>query len=213
MLDRLFHQAAIPEAYRSNFMHLYLDIAWFGVLSGSTINFLNIYATRIGASGLQIGMIGAMSAMVNLFLAIPAGRWLQTQNIGRAIFWMSVLYRIGYLPLIFLPWLFNQQGQIIAIIIITFLMAIPLTPLGVGFNALFAEAVPIEYRAHVAGIRNVMLAISFMLTSLLSGYILDRVTFPAGYQIVFAIGALGAGMSSLHLKFPLEYKRALKTVH
>jgi MFS family permease len=201
MLTRLFQQSDIPNEYRSNFLHLYFDIAWFGVLSGSAISFLNIYATRIGATGFQIGLIGAMSAVVNLFLAIPAGRWLQTQHTNRAIFWTSVIYRIGYIPLIFLPWLWNEQGQITAIIVITFLMAIPLTPLGVGFNALFAESVPIEYRAHVAGIRNVMLAISFMLTSLISGYILNNLSFPSGYQIVFAIGAFGALMSSFHLYF------------
>lgn len=99
-----------------------------------------------------------------------------------------------------------EQGQIWAIIIITFLMAIPLTTLGVGFNALFAEAVPVEYRAHVAGIRNVTLSIMFMLSSLGSGYILQNVDFPLGYQIVFAIGAIGAAMSSVHLYFirPLQ---------
>jgi len=201
MLNRLFHQAAIPKEYQSNFMHLYLDIAWFGVLSGSTINFLNIYATRIGASGFQIGLIGAMSAVVNLFLAIPASRWLEKQHLNRAIFWTAVYYRVGFLLFVFLPWLFNDEGQIIAIILLTFLMAIPLTPLGVGFNALFAEAVPAEYRAHVAGTRNVMLAITFMVTALISGYILEGFKFPIGYQIVFAIGFLGAAMSSYHLYF------------
>ena len=201
MLTRLFRQTDIPAEYRSNFLHLYLDIAWFGVLSGSAINFLNIYAARIGATGFQIGLIGAMSAIVSLFLAIPAGRWLQTRYKGKAIFWTSVFYRIGFLFFVFLPWLYDEQGQIWAIIVITFLMAIPLTPLGVGFNALFAEAVPSEYRAHVAGIRNIMLSIAFMITSLISGTILDRSSFPSGYQIVFAIGAFGAAMSSLHLYF------------
>ncbi|HKY54125.1 MAG TPA: MFS transporter, partial [Anaerolineales bacterium] len=201
MLTKLFQQTDIPVEYRSNFLHLYLDIAWFGVLSGSAVNFLNIYAARIGATSFQIGLIGAMSAIVSLFLAIPAGRWLQTRHRGKAIFWTSVLYRLGYLPFVFLPLLFDEQGQIWAIIVITFLMAIPLTPLGVGFNALFAEAVPNEYRAHVAGIRNIMLAIAFMITSLISGTILERSPFPPGYQIIFAIGAFGAGMSSLHLYF------------
>lgn len=207
MLTRLFQQSAVPDEYRSNFLHLYLDIGWFGVLSGSAINFLNIYATRLGATGFQIGMIGAMSAIVNLFLAIPAANWLQTQNTGKAIFWSSVFYRIGFVAFIFLPWLSSEPGQIWVIIAITFLMAIPLTPLGVGFNALFAESVPPEYRAHVAAIRNVMLSITFMITSLISGYILDRATFPVGYQIVFGIGALGAAMSSYHLFFV----RPLKT--
>jgi len=206
MLTKLFRQTAIPREYHSNFLHLYLDIGWYGILSGSAISFLTIYAARIGATGLQIGLLGAMSAAVNLLLAIPTGRWLETQHTGRAVFWSAVLYRIGYLPLIFLPRFFDAQGQIIAILLITFLMAIPLTPIGVGFNALFAESVPGEYRAHVAGMRNVMLAITFMLTSLLSGYILDKVPFPTGYQIVFALGALGAVMSTFHLYFvkPLQ---------
>jgi MFS family permease len=213
MLTKLFRQTAVPVEYRPNFIHLYLDIGWFGVLSGSAINFLSIYATRIGATVFQIGLIGAMSAIVTLFLAIPAGRWLQTQNTGRAIFWTSVLYRLGYIPLIFLPWLFNAPGQIWAIIVITFLMAIPLTPMGIGFNALFAEAVPNDYRAHVAGIRNVVLSIAFVATSLISGYILDHVAFPAGYQIVFGIGFFGAAMSSLHLFFIKPVKSEARPRH
>ena len=93
-LTRFFRQTAVPPQYHATFRHLYYDIAWFGVLSGSVINFMSIYATRIGATGLQIGFIGAMSAVVNLFLAIPAGRWLSKRNTSRAIFWSSVLYRI-----------------------------------------------------------------------------------------------------------------------
>jgi len=201
MFNRLFRQSAIPKEFHSNFLHLYFDIGWFGVLSGSTVNFLNIYATRIGATGFQIGLIGAMAAVVTLFLAIPAGRWLERQHINHAMFWTSVLYRIGFLAFVFLPWVFSEAGQINAIIALTFLMAIPLTPLGVGFNALFAEAVPSEYRAHVAGTRNVMLSVTFMLTSLLSGYLLDKIPFPIGYQVVFAIGFIGAAMSSFHLYF------------
>lgn len=205
-ISRLFRQVAVPPEYHATFRHLYFDIAWFGVLSGSVINFLSIYATRIGATGLQVGLIGAMSAIVNLFLAIPAGRWLSRRNTNRAIFWTSVLYRIGFVFFIFLPWLFNKPGQVTAIIVITFFMAIPLTPLGVGFNALFAEAVPDRFRAHVAGTRNIMLAITFILSSLVSGFILKNAPFPTGYQIVFAIGAFGAAMSSYHLYFvrPIE---------
>jgi MFS family permease len=201
MLNKILRLSFIPQEYRSNFLHLYMDIAWFGVLSGSAINFLNIYATRLGATAFQIGLIGAMPAAVTLFLAIPTGRWLQSQNTNRAIFWSSVIYRIGFLAFVFLPLFNNEAGQVWAIIAITFLMAIPLTPLGVGFNALFAESVPVEFRAQVAAIRNVMLSITFMASSLISGFILERVSFPLGYQIVFAIGAIGAALSSYHLFF------------
>jgi len=198
---RLFKQVGIPPEYHANFRHLYFDIAGFGILSGSVINFINIYATRLGATSLQIGLISAMSAMVNLFLAIPAGRWLSKRNTSRAIFLTSVYYRIGFLFFIFIPQFLPESQQITAIIIITLLMAIPLTPLGVGFNALFAEAVPDKYRAHVAGTRNIVLAVMFIVTSLVSGFILKNVPFPIGYQIVFGIGAFGAALSSYHLYF------------
>lgn len=199
MRFNLFKQSDIPERYRSNFTNLYLDIAWFGVLSGTAINFLNIYAARLGASGLQIGLLTAASAIVNLFLAIPAGHWISKRHTGRAVFWSSILFRIGYLFWIPLPWIFDSQGQIWSLILLTFLMAIPLTPLGVGFNALFAEAVPDQYRARVAGTRNVTFAIAYMLSSLIAGYILDNTPFTAGYQLIFTIGALGAAMSSYHI--------------
>lgn len=209
MLTRIFRQTDIPREYRVNFLHLYLDIGWYGILAGSAINFLNIYAARLGASALQIGMIGAASAVVNLLIAIPAGRWVEKRNTGLAVFWSSVFYRLGYALWIPLPWLFNAQGQIWALIILTFLMAIPLTPLGVGFNALFAEAVPSEYRAQVAGTRNVVLSVAFIASSLVCGTLLESVAFPTGYQIVFGIGFIGAVMSSLHLYYirPLKKDR------
>jgi MFS family permease len=199
MRFNLFRQSDIPEKYRSNFRNLYLDITWFGVLSGTAINFVNVYATRLGASGLQIGLLTATSAVVSLFLAIPAGHWISRRKTGQAVFWSSIAFRIGYFLWIPLPWLFDAQGQIWALISLTFLMAIPLTPLGVGFNALFAEAVPDRFRARVAGTRNVTFAIAYMVTSLISGYLLKAMPFPAGYQIVFAIGAIGAAMSSYHI--------------
>ena len=200
MFPKIF-KTDIPKEYRANFTHLYFDIGWFGVLSGSSVNFLNIYATRLGANGFQIGLLSAMAAVVSLMLAIPSGHWIQKRPIGKAVFWTSVIYRIGFLFWIPLPWMFSNAGQVSALIILALLMAIPLTPLAVGFNALFAAAVPDEYRAHVAGIRNVVLSVTFILSSLVSGYLLQFISFPVGYQIVFGIGFIGAAMSSVHLYF------------
>jgi MFS family permease len=75
------------------------------------------------------------------------------------------------------------------------------TGLAVGFNALFAAAVPPEWRGYVVGTRNALLSITFIITSLISGYILTRWPGEFGYQIVFTIGFVGAMLSSLHLWF------------
>jgi MFS family permease len=213
MLNKLFRQSDVPAEYRANFIHLYMDIGWFGLLSGSAVNFLNVYAARLGATALQIGLLAAVSAIVSLIFAIPAGRWLEQRSVGKAVFWTSVVYRIGFALWIPLPWLFGDQGQIWALIFIALLMGIPLTALSVGFSALFATAVPADYRAHVAGIRNVVLSITFMITSILSGYILKHLSFPAGYQVIFTIGFIGAAMSSFHLYFirPLKAEQPPST--
>lgn len=189
----------MPAEHRSNFIHLYLDIAWFGVLSGSSMAFVAVYAARQGADAFQIGLLSAGPAVVNLVFALPTGRWLERQPIGPAVFWASVLHRLFYLFWLPLPVLLSPQGQIWSLIGLTLLMSIPGVALAIGFNALFADAVPPEWRGHVAGVRNALLAVTFILTSLICGYLLSHLPFPVNYQIVFAMGFLGAAMSSVQL--------------
>jgi MFS family permease len=192
---------AVPVELRSNFRHLYLDILWYGVLAGSAISFLTVYATRIGADSLQIGLLTAGPAIINLMFTLPTGRWLETRPIGPAVFWSSVAHRFFYLIWVVIPWLLLPQLQLWMYIVVTLVMTIPGTALAIGFNALFADAVPADWRGHVAGVRNAVLSVAFIAASLVSGVILERAPFPTGYQIVFAIGLVGAIMSSIHLAF------------
>lgn len=200
-LKKIFSYSAVSSQARANFINLYFDIGWFGVLSGSTMNFLNVYATRIGATGFQIGLLGSVAAIVSLIFALPAGRLLGNRPTGKVVFWTAVMYRIGFLLIIPITWFLGEKIQIWSLIATNLLMGIPLVFVSVGFSNLFAESVPADWRAHVAGIRNATLAIMFMLTSLLSGYLLDSIVFPLNYQIVFFIGFLGAAMSTYHIFF------------
>ena len=200
-LRRFFSNPAIPVEYRTNFTHLYFDIAWYGIVSGTAANFVSVYAARIGGTGLQIGLLGATSAIVNLILAIPASQVLERRPVGRTVFWTSVLFRLGYFLWIPLPWLFGHAGEIWALIAITLLMGIPLTVQAIGFNALFAAAVPPEWRAQVAGVRNIMYSVTYMLSALAAGWVLDHLPFPTSYQVVFGIGGVAAMMSCLHIFF------------
>jgi len=192
--------AAVPAAHRRNFFNLYLDIAWFGVLNASAISFMAVYATRLGATGWQIGLLNAGPALVSLVVTLPAGSWLQKRgSISRKVFWASVGHRLFYVVWIFLPLFLLPQGQVTALIVLVFLMSIPGTALSVGFNAVFAAAVPVEWRSYVTGIRNALLAVTFIAVSLLCGWLLEVLPFPLGYQVVFAIGTIGAATSSVHL--------------
>ena len=187
------------QGMRDNFRRLYADIFWFGVLSGSTMAFVSIYAARLGASGLQIGLLTAGPALINLFFSLPTGRWLAGRPLIKVTFWSALLQRLGYVLMISLPCLLGSGGQILSLILVTLLMSLPGTSLAIGFNALFAEVVPDEWRVEVVGKRNALLAVSQTFSTLLSGELLDRIVFPLNYQIVFGLGVVGAALSTYYL--------------
>ncbi len=183
-----------------NLRQLYWDVLWFGILAGSTLAFQAVYAARLGASGFQIGLISAGPAVVNLILTLPSGSWLEGKSLIKVSFQSAIWQRLGYLFLVALPWLFpSNAGQVWGLIWTTLVMSIAGTVLAISFNAMFAEVLPPEWRAHAVARRNIILAISITVATLVSGQILDGVIFPHNYQIVFLIGAAGAMLSSHHL--------------
>lgn len=194
-------QPGVPDYLRSNIRHLIWDIGWWGLLNGSTLSFMTIYAARIGANTSQIGLLTAMPAAINLILALPAGSWLKTRPIDKSVFWSAVLQRSFYFLMIFLPWLISDNLQVWMLILFTLLMGIPGSAIAVGFNVLFAGAIPARYRGVVAGRRNAVFAITSIISTLVCGQILTVLPFPLNYQVVFAFGFLGGLMSVVHLKF------------
>ena len=183
----------------ANFFHLYWDVAWFGVAYGSTLSFLAIFATRLGATGWQVGLLSAGPALMNVFFTLPAGRWVAQRPLATAVTDSAVGQRLGLVLLMLFPVLLPTNFQIWATVALVLLMAVPGAALAIGFNALLATTVPIEWRGHVVGRRNVLLSAAIMLTFVASGWILDYFSFEWGYTIVFGIGALGGIMSTYHL--------------
>jgi MFS family permease len=189
----------IPIQYQSNFFHLVGDIFWFGILNGTSLSFMMVYLARIGANAFHQGLFAAAPAITSMIFAIPFGSWLLKRDTGKEVVVSSIFHRIFYLLMVLVPVLFIEKIQIWVLIAITFVMYIPGTVLQVGFNDMFAEAVPPEWRGWVAGMRNAALAVTSVIISLVSGQVLTKISFPLNYQIVFFLGFLGAGLSSWHL--------------
>lgn len=195
----MISQAALTSETQRNFRHLYADVGWFGVLSGSTLAFLSVYAARLGASPLQLGLLSAGPAAMNLVFSLPAGQWLRHRPFIHTAFTSSIWSRSAYLLLIPLPWLLSPAGETWALITLVIVMSVPGTLLAIAFNATFADVVPPEWRGHVVGRRNALLAVTITATSLICGVILETLAFPVDFQIVFSLGCIGAAMSSFHI--------------
>jgi len=187
-----------PSEQRFYNRHLYGEVAWYGVLAGSSLGFVVIYITRLGASPAQLGWMNAGPALIALLITLPAGRWLSKQHIGGVMLKMLIVHRLIYAVWILLPFLLPPAAQINAFIFLTLAMNLLGTTITIGFNTLYAAAVPPEMRGHVAGIRNALLALTLVISSLVSGYLLDHLPFTQGYALVFAIGFVGAMMNTWH---------------
>lgn len=188
-----------PAEHRQNFIHLFFDIAWWGVLNGSVIVFLAVYASRLGASSFQIGILTASPALINILMTFPTNVLVRGKSTFQVLRRAALFTRLFYALFIPLPILLPAQTQIWAIILITLLMNIPGTIAAVMGNAFLAEAIPDEWRGQVIGIRNALLALTSMTTSFLVGQILKTFPFEIGYMIVFALGWLGSMLSAYHL--------------
>jgi MFS family permease len=188
-----------PPEHRRNFILLFLDIAFFGVLNGSTVVFLAVYASRVGATPAEVGILTAAPALMNTLLSFPAssfGRGKSNYNITR---WAWLFTRIFYALLIPLPLLFHTRGQIWIIIAVVLAMNIPGTVAAVIGTSFFAETVPLRYRGSVVGTRNALLAAASMITAFVVGRVSLAFPFAQQYAIVFAIGFTGSMLSCLML--------------
>lgn len=190
---------AQPSALRANFRNLYFDIFWYGLLAGSTIAFISVYATHLGADSFQLSILTGGPAFISLLFSMPTARLLEGKSIINATLSTAIVQRLGYLAFIPLPWLMTRANETWAIILISLLCAIPGSMVSISFNSMFAEVVPAQYRAEVVGRRNALVSITMTLTTFLCGWLLDWVVFPLNYQILFGIGAFGAAMSTYHL--------------
>ncbi len=185
---------------RRNVNHLYADIGGFGVLAGSAVAFLSIYLTRLGANNSAIGWLTAGPALMNLLFALPIGQWIAGRRLVPLVFWASLGQRSLYVLLAPMPLLLPPAVQIPIILLLVLLTAIPGAALAIGFNALFAEAVPQEWRGEVAGRRNAIIALTMLASTLVCGQILRLLPSDLGYALVFAIGAVGGAFSSYHIR-------------
>jgi hypothetical protein len=92
-LSRIFSPPVpVPAAYRETFQYMYLDMAGMGILSGSTIAFLSVYATRQGAIASHIGVLSAVPGLVNLLFAFASGETgLYKHSVGGLYFGLTYL--------------------------------------------------------------------------------------------------------------------------
>lgn len=188
-----------PEQAAANIRHLVWDIVWFGVLVGTTINFLQVYVVRLGASSLLVGAVTYGPALVNVFWQLPAARLMV--RTGWRMRWMMIsgfTHRLAY-PLIALTPLLVQDGRPEITVMVLILQAFPVAVANTSFLSMMADAMPADRMTQIIGWRMAGLGVTTTLSTLLAGQILQRLPFPTNYQLLFMVGWIASLVSSWHI--------------
>jgi MFS family permease len=190
---------------RRNFFNVQIDAVGIG-LANAAAQFLPVFLTRLGASGLEVGLLTSMPAFTGFILAIPLGRFLQTRRqivpwfSGSRLVVISCFALTGLVSLL-LP----EEGRVTAVLFIWAAATIPQTIVAVCFSVVMNAVAGPNHRYELMSRRWSILGITTAITVAVVGQVLDRFNFPVNYQIVFyglSVGGLISYYFSSHITLP-----------
>jgi len=189
----LLHSSDLSQVDQ-NIRCLVIDTAWQGLMMGGVFTFLSVFAVRLGASNLQVSLLTSLPSVIMVVLSIPASQVVQRQrNLVRFTNLGRIPHRASILLVALLPF-FAGRYLIETILVVWTIKTVAIAFIDPSWVAVVAEVIPPQRRAAVNGGRWALLSIVTAAAVAVFGYVLDRVVFPVGYQIVFTVSFLGGVM-------------------
>ncbi len=188
------------DVTEANIRRLVAEITWYGILIGTTMNLIQVYVVRLGASSLLLGAVTYGAALVSILWQLPAGRLMAAS--GQRLRWVvnSLLtHRLLYLAIALLPF-FITRGRAEITVLLVILQAFPLAVANTSFLAMMADMLPPRRTTQIVGWRMAGLGITSTLSTLVAGRILQWLAFPLNYQVVFLIGFAASLVSVWYVK-------------
>lgn len=184
---------------RSNFNHLVMDIAWFGLALAATSRFLSVYAIRLGGTPADLGWLTSFPALLLLISATFSGWWQQHfPNAVKAVFLPGLGHRFVFLLPAAAP-LLPPDWQPFWLILAASLPAIPQGIASVTFVVMMRETIPDGVMTRLLSVRSLAMNVCVGVGALACGLWLEKVAFPINYQVMYIVAFLFALASLAHL--------------
>jgi MFS family permease len=191
--------ATLARRERHNLHAFFYDGLFASASDNIVITYLTFYLIALGASNAQIGILSSISSIVAAIMLLP-GAFL-VERFGRrkdiTVWFGGGIARIVLLFLAILPLSLDGQAAVMVAIVLTILrdafgnLAYP------AWMAMIGEIVPLAGRGRYFGMRNFVMGIAGMATTLLMGEAITRMGQPVGYQLALGL-AFVIGMISTY---------------
>jgi MFS family permease len=170
-----------------------------GLASAATTRFVSVYAIRVGATPLELGLLASLPAIFTLLAATLSGWWMQRyQTSAQAMRWPALGLRLSF-PLLFLTPFLPLEWQSIWII---FAMIVPAVPSGIQsviFLVMIRQAINEKFLTPLISRRNMAMNLTIATSTLVFGFWLERSVFPYNYQIMYGVAFCFAMVGWWHL--------------
>ncbi len=174
------------------------DGFWSNVPETVLASYLGLYVLAFGGTTGQVGLIASLSSLCAALAFFPGARFVETYgHRKRIVLWTGGgVSRVALFGLAFVPWFAHGDTAIWIVIALVSLrgflgyFAIP------AWTSLTADVVPLTMRGRFFASRNFGMSASALATAPIAGFLLDRYSDLAGWQIVWFLVAAAAAIST-----------------
>ena len=195
---------ATPEQ-RRNFLNVQIDGIGVGIATAAS-PFLPVFLTRLGASNAQVGLLTAMPGVTGLVMAVVIGRLLQGQR--QIVPWFSFArllvvsaYALTGIVSLILP----PEYAIVAVLAVWALATIPQVVVNITWSLVMNAVAGPAHRYDLLTRRWTLMGLTSAIAVAAVGQVLNALTFPINYPIVFiglSLGGLVSFYFSTHITLP-----------
>ncbi|MBN1935410.1 MAG: MFS transporter [Anaerolineae bacterium] len=180
-------QALLPSEERRNIRHVILDGIGIGLISAGG-SFVSVFVVRLGASPFWVSLLSSIPATIALLTTLPWSRFLERQTRPQIVLsWSRLSGYMMYLPVALLPFVIKGEWTPRLIVILWSLTALTGSLTNLAFTLTMGHAVPPHRRAFLMSRRWMVMGIAQSLALPVVSWLIDNLTFPLGYQIVFML--------------------------
>ena len=183
------------QLQKRNFRYVQIDAIGVSI-SNVAAPFLPVFLTRLGATNFQVGLLSSMPGMTGLVLALLVGRFLQTRR--DIVPWYSLsrlMVILCYALTGILTLLIPQKFVIISTLLIWAFATLPQTALAVAFSVVMNAVAGPEGRYALLSRRWAIFGLTSVIGTFIVTRLIDRMTFPLNYAIMFLVLSLGGFFS------------------
>ncbi len=166
----------------------------FGTLTGGV--FLTGFALYLGMSDLMIGLLGSIPFLVTVF-QLPVSYFLGKDGRRKAVaYWGAAIARFSWIPILivtFVPFL-SSPTKCLVILGLFFLAHSCISASYISWLSWVSDLVPDDFRGRFFGARNMLCGAAGMLTMIVFGNMLDRLSShsTAGLSVGFSMTFISA---------------------